>query len=181
MGYKHDGGDILAAAVAEAFDHGFGRLTFATVGKRLGVSDRTVVYYFATKAELIEATLGAMSAELLTVLEDAFGSDPLPADELMQRAWPVMSSAQAAPVMRVFFEVVGLSATGVSPYDSIVPALIDGWIDWVVPRVAAADDAARRAEAARIVAILDGLLLLQTQIGLDATAVAAKAIGLVDE
>ena len=53
MGYRHSRQEILDGALATAMDDGLSQLTFGRVAKRLGINDRTVVYYFPTKDALI--------------------------------------------------------------------------------------------------------------------------------
>ena len=65
MGHKHTKAEILDGALAAAFDDGLSRLTFGRVAKRLGISDRIVVYYFPTKDDLIGEVLIAMGVQLL--------------------------------------------------------------------------------------------------------------------
>ena len=64
MGYKHSRDDLLQAAIGLATTSGIGSLTFGAVGGRLGISDRTVVYYFPTKADMITSVIGALGAQL---------------------------------------------------------------------------------------------------------------------
>lgn len=180
MGYKYDRDEILVEAVTAAYDDGLSRLTFGRLAKRLGISDRSIVYYFPTKADLVGATVAAIGDGLIGVLESAFGAEPLPADDLARRAWPIMRAPEHAATFGVFFEMVGLSAAGLAPYDELAPLLIDGWAVWLAPRVDAPEDQ-QRAEALRIMALLDGLLLLQSQLGSDAADAAAVAAGVADE
>jgi AcrR family transcriptional regulator len=70
VGYRHSEGDILAAAIAVAKQVGMAGLTFKAVGEHLGISDRTVVYYFASKSDLIVAVAQAMGADLEQLLEE---------------------------------------------------------------------------------------------------------------
>jgi AcrR family transcriptional regulator len=53
---RHDKAQLLAAAVDTALDTGIGGLTFGAVARRAEVPDRTVVYYFPTKPELVAAS-----------------------------------------------------------------------------------------------------------------------------
>ena len=62
MGHKHTKAEILDGALAAAFDDGLSQLTFGRVAKRLGISDRIVVYYFPTKDDLIGEVILAMGA-----------------------------------------------------------------------------------------------------------------------
>ncbi|MEM7142571.1 MAG: TetR/AcrR family transcriptional regulator, partial [Actinomycetota bacterium] len=72
MGHKHSRDDILTAAVDTAFATGLSSLSFGRVAKRLGISDRTVVYYFPTKSDLVGEVLVAMGVTLQGALGEAF-------------------------------------------------------------------------------------------------------------
>ncbi len=67
---------------------------------------------------------------------------------------------------------------GIAPYDSIVPAIVGAWVDWLSARVAAGSAADRRATALGLLAQLDGLLLLRTLAGAGDADIAARALGL---
>lgn len=178
MGYRHSREDILEAAIAVVLDAGMAGLTFNRVGERLGISDRTVVYYFPTKSDLVTAVAGALSVDLLGLLEQAFGSEPLTVAELLDRAWPTLTSGRADRVFALYFEMVGLASSGQVPYDSLAKALVEGWVDWLALRTAGSTAAIRRRRALAVVAQIDGLLLIRHVLGPDQADVAAKECGI---
>lgn len=177
MGHKHDREEILAAALETAVDEGLSRLSFGRVAKRLGISDRTVVYYFPTKDDLVAAVIMAMGAELQATLERAFGSSAADHLELVRRAWPVVSDTAAERVFALFFEANGLAASGREPYRSLVPTLVELWIAWVAEFVDGSDEV-RRVEAETAIALIDGLLLLRQLGGGAASDRAAARLGI---
>jgi AcrR family transcriptional regulator len=179
VGYKHSAEEIAAAAAALALDEGLGALTFGRVARRLGVADRTVVYYFPSKADLVLAAVATMGTAFQDVLDQAFGEAPLPPDELAARAWPVLSSDQARPLLAVFLELIGLSAARTPPYDTLAATVVNDWIAWLVPRIAADDPAQARAGALGVLVRLDGLLVLLHSVGAATADEAAAALGLV--
>ena len=175
VGYLHSRKDILDGAIAAVFENGVHQLSFGKLATRLGIADRTVVYYFPSKAQLITAVLDTLAERMMTVIAKAFGDEPLPPDELGRRAWSVLTTAEADRVFRVFFEVVGLAAARVSPYADIAPVLINGWATWLEPRVKTANNG--RGETLAMMAKVDGLLLLRHTVGRKPADAAAIAMG----
>ena len=69
---KHSSDEILAAAVETAFDGGLSQLSFGRVARRLGIADRTVVYYFPTIGDLVASVVVSLGVELQSLLAPAF-------------------------------------------------------------------------------------------------------------
>jgi len=152
-------------------------LTFKSVGDRLGISDRTVVYYFPTKPDLVTAVAVALVADLERLLEEAFGSEPKHREELVDRAWQVLANSATDRVFSLYFEIVGLASSGQAPYDVIARGLVEGWVDWLVPRMHGSTPAVRRKRALATVAQIDGLLLVRHVLGREAGDAAASESG----
>jgi AcrR family transcriptional regulator len=178
MGYRHSAEEILEAAVSTALESGLAALTFKRVGERLEISDRTVVYYFPTKLDLINAVAGALVADMMHLLEQAFGSEPLSQRDLMKRAWPVLTTPAADRVFAIYFEVIGLASSGHAPYDELAAGLVEGWVDWLGPRMLGRTAKVRRSRALATVAQIDGLLLVRHVLGAAAAEAAAREAGL---
>ncbi|MEO6651958.1 MAG: TetR/AcrR family transcriptional regulator [Ilumatobacteraceae bacterium] len=179
MGHKHSKADILAGALATAFEDGISQLTFGRVAKRLGINDRMVVYYFPTKDDLIGAVLVAMGTQLQTTLASAFTTPAADHIELLTAAWPVVATEAADPVFALFFEANGLAVTGREPFHSQLRQLMAAWIDWAAAFIVGNDDH-RRVEAETAIALIDGLLLLRQLSGPDAAERVAMRLGIAD-
>jgi AcrR family transcriptional regulator len=176
MGHKYTRDELLAGALATALDGGLSELTFGRVAKRLGVSDRIVVYYFPTKSDLIGEVVSAMGAGLQVALAEAFAEPAADHAEIVRRAWPVLAAQDHERVFALFFEANGLAAIGLEPYATIVPQLVEEWIEWVAALLVGTADE-RRAGAEAAIAVLDGLFLLRLLAGAEAADRAAAALG----
>lgn len=184
MGYRHNREDVLDAAVAVAGDDGLGELTFRAIGGRLGIADRTVVYYFRTKTTLVEAVLHRASDQLVAVLAPAVGDEPRPDNLLLAASWAALQQPEAGPWLRLYVETLGLAVRGTEPYATIAGELARSWTSWFAARLVPTTDedpADVQDRAAGLLASLDGLLLLHTTVGPDLASRAARGLGVSPE
>jgi AcrR family transcriptional regulator len=170
---RHSRSEMLAAAVDVAIAGGLHQLSFGRVALHLGIADRTVVYYFPTKEQLVSEVIEAAGARFISLLNEAFGEDPKPTSELFHRAWPILTTPEADQTFKLFFELVGLAASGVHPFVSLAPQVMAGWLSIVLPRVLA-ESGSVRSSALALIAQVDGLLLLRQTLGIEAANEAAQ-------
>lgn len=168
---------MLDGALAAVFDEGFSQLTFGRLAKRLGTNDRTIVYYFPSKDDLITEVLQSIGTRLMAALSAAFVG---PADDhlaLARAAWPALARTDLDPLFRVYFEAIGLATAGREPFASLAPRLTTAWLDWLAEFFPGTPEQ-RQAEAEATVALVDGVMLLRQLAGAEAAERAAAAIGL---
>lgn len=178
MGHKHTKDEILRGALAAAFRDGLSQLTFGRVAKQLGINDRTVVYYFPSKDDLVAEVLLALGTELQATLAPAFTTPAADHLELLRTAWPILATDEADPVFALFFEANGLATTGRAPYAELLRGLIASWITWAAEFIEGDSDH-RQVEAETAIALLDGLLLLRLLAGADAAERVVRRLGIV--
>jgi AcrR family transcriptional regulator len=177
VGHKYTKGQILDGALAAAFDDGLSQLTFGRLAKRLGISDRVIVYYFPSKDDLISEILVAMGLQLQATLAEAFTTPAPDHLELMRTAWPVVAAPEADRVFALFFEANGLATAGREPYRTVVPKLVAAWIEWAGTFVIGTPRH-RLVEAQTAIAMIDGLLLLKQLQGSEAADQVAERLGI---
>ena len=175
MGYRYTKEQILEGALSAALEDGVSRLTFGRLAKQLGISDRVIVYYFPSKDDLVSEVLTALGSELQRALAPIFVRKASDHVQMLRTAWPVVARDELDRTFALFFEASGLAASGSEPYRTLVPRLVEGWIDWAASLI---DGTAsyRRREGATTIAVLDGLLLLRQLAGPDPANLAAKAL-----
>lgn len=176
MGYRHTKQEILDGALAAAFDDGLSQLTFGRVARQLGINDRTVVYYFPTKDELLTEVVTSMGIQLQQTLGEAFAAPAADHLALARAAWPVLARNETDRVFALFFEANGLAASGRAPFDTLVPQLVEAWIAWLALFLEGSARQ-RRAEAEAAIAVIDGLILLRLLVGPAAATRAAARLG----
>ncbi len=176
MGYKHTPEQILEAAVETAIGEGLHRLTFGRVAQRLGVNDRTVVYYFPTKERLVEAVLAELGRELQETVLAALPDKARDHIALVRAAAPHLMRSDMDRRFALYFEASGLASAHVEPYRTLAPVLVESWAAWFGERLAGSPER-RRAEALAAIALLDGLLLLRQLAEPEVATQAARALG----
>jgi AcrR family transcriptional regulator len=176
VGHRHTKEEILAGAMATALEVGLSQVTYGRVAKHLGINDRTVVYYFPTKEDLVAEVLGGMGVQLQQTLVPAFAARASGHLAMVRAAWPILSDPSADRVFALFFEANGLAAAGREPFAAVVPVLVESWLAWAAGMIIGPPKR-RRAEAEAAIAVIDGLLLLRQLAGAEAATRAARALG----
>ncbi|MGU3435890.1 TetR/AcrR family transcriptional regulator [Actinomycetes bacterium M1A6_2h] len=164
MAQKHSRDDMLTVALDLALEQGLSRLTFGRLASRLGISDRTVVYYFPTKDDLVTSVLSVVAERLQDVLVTAFTTPMSHHRALVATAWPVVARPEFDAMFGLYFEAIGQATAGIEPYRSLASNLMDGWIEWLAGYVVG-DPEFKYGEAAAALALLDGLLLMRQLAG----------------
>ena len=176
MGHRHTREEILAGALATAFEVGLSQLTYGRVAKHLGISDRIVVYYFPSKDDLVSEVLVSMGGQLQQTFAPAFATPRADHLALVRAAWPLLARPAADPIFALFFEANGLAAAGRDPFRTVVPQLVETWIAWAAG-LTKGTARQRRIEAETAIAVIDGLLLLRQLGGPEAADRAARRLG----
>lgn len=176
MGPKYTKEQILDGALAAAIDEGLSQLTFGRLARRLGINDRIVVYYFPTKDDLVTEVITSVGLQLQATLAQAFAKPAADHLDLARKAWPILARSNVDPVFALFFEATGLAIAGREPYRSLLPQLVEAWIEWAAALIEG-PPATRRAEAEAAVSLVDGLLLLRQIAGPDQANRAARRLG----
>ena len=170
------------AIVERLADHllaeGLAGASLRPMAKAAGTSDRMLLYYFADKDELLAAALGRVAGRLAETLERA-APEPAEPATLLRTLWNVARSDEVAPHMRLWLELSAQAARGEEPHRAIAGAIADGFLAWVDARLAVEDPEERAAQAALLLATVDGLVQLRA-VGRGDVAAAAVERGVGD-
>lgn len=156
---------LIGALADHLLAHGLAGSGLRALARAAGTSDRMLLYYFRDKEELLEAALGEVAARLTGELAAATGG-PLPPGALRMRIASFLLEERLWPYMRLWLEVASRAASGDPLCRRMGEALGRGFLAWGESQLDCTDDAVRGLEAARLLAMIEGLVLLKS-LGLD--------------
>ena len=157
---------VLERLADFVLEHGLDAANLRAMARAAGTSDRMLLYYFPDKAALLAATLERIAARMTAMLDVAAPPEPLAADALRAAVVPLLLDDAVWPYMRVWLAIASRAAHGDPLCRSIGGALGRGFLAWVEAHLTVADPACLTAEAAKILASIEGLMLLKA-LGLD--------------
>lgn len=159
------------ARVVEALaDHllatGLSQSSLRQLAAAAGVSDRMLLYYFGDKADVLEQTMARLAATMTERLGAAIPEGAaLSPSMLMARAGRFVLEADFVPYMRLWLDVVAAAGRREAPFPAIARQVTHGFLDWIGQRLDAPPGPEREGCAAMILALVDGLILVEVGAG----------------
>ncbi len=154
---------VVERLAAHLLETGLSRTSLRQLAEAAGVSDRMLLYYFADKAEVLSAVMARVAGELALRLAEAVPEGRLlkPA-ALVRRTAQFTTGPEMRRFMRLWVEVVAAAAKGEAPFTAIATEVMAGFRRWVDARLDLPAGADREATTAAIIAMIDGLALVDT-------------------
>lgn len=169
---------VAKRLAAHLLETGLSRTSLRQLAQAAGVSDRMLLYYFADKAEVLSSVMARVAGELALRLAEAIPDGaPLKPAELVRRAAAFTTGPDMRRFMRLWVEVVAAAARGEAPFPAIVAQVMAGFRLWVDTRLDLPAGADREGTAAAIIAVIDGLALVDICADDDIAARMTGALG----
>lgn len=146
--------------------HGLPAASLRPLARAASTSDRMLLYYFDDKNDLIAAILVRLGNQLRAMLDGARVTEPKPASELLPILRAHVTDDALWPYMRLWLDLAAGAARGNALYRQVGEGIGRGFFDWLVPQIAADDTSRRYHEAARLLTLIEGMVLLKS-LGLD--------------
>ena len=140
--------DALLAAVIDSIGrNGLGARSLRDLAADAGTSHRMLIHHFGSRDGLLVAIVTEVESRTAEVLQ------PLPAEpaRAVEAVWKNVAEPEQWRFERLFFECYARGAHGEEPFNRLIPALVDSWLEGLRGR---ARDQARLA-----LAVVRGLLL----------------------
>jgi AcrR family transcriptional regulator len=141
--------------------HGLVASSLRPLAKAAGTSDRMLLYYFSDKAEIIGATLTRIAERMTLELAAYTAPKPLPLDALVAHLSAIVLKTEFWPYMCVWLELASRAGRGDPLYGPIAAQIGQGFLGWGAIQLAAADDEARARDTARLLVMVEGMVLVK--------------------
>jgi AcrR family transcriptional regulator len=143
--------DLLERITDYVAANGLSDLSLRPLADAVESSPRVLLYYFASKEELI----GEVLAQLRARQRDVFATLPREAASYahtVRAAWKLMSAPEHERVFSLFFEVYGLALQARERYAEFLKGAVDDWIAYL--QIAKLDDGYTRRDARAIATVI---------------------------
>ena len=148
--------DLLEKVIADFQANGIGDRSLRDIAAGVGTSHRMLIHHFGSREGLLTEVVRRVESEQRAFL----ASVDVPPEDLALVMWLRLREPAVWPNERLFFECYARAARGEAPYASLLPALVNDWLDAFAPNDPSDPAAQRaRAEARLSLALFRGLLL----------------------
>lgn len=153
---------VLTEALADiVLSEGLEALSLRPAAARLGTSDRMLLYYFGSKADLVSDVLGTISARLAERLAEFPAGRKLAPTVMIARTAALLADPSIKPFMRVWTEIVARAVRDDAMFRDLAQAMFESWLAWIAARVAFPKGVSSRKGAAAILAVVEGFSTLE--------------------
>lgn len=156
----HRRADLLDRMADHVLAHGLGAASLRPLAEAAGTSDRMLLYYFRDKAELLAAVLDRLAARLGAELEARAAGRPVPPAALRAALAAAALDDALRPFLRLWLEIAAAAGRGDPVCAAAGQRIARGFLAWTDAQLDLPDPAERAAEAARLLAAIEGLALL---------------------
>lgn len=173
---------VEAALAAHLLETGLAKTSLRQLATAAGVSDRMLLYYFDDKAEALACATQRVAAELAAHVAGAMKSDGrLSPIALMREAVAVTTRPDTRPYMRLWVEIVAAAARNEAPFAGIADQVMAGFQQWAEQHLDIDDPEERESVAAMVIALIDGIAIVDICRGASLAGRAAGALSILAE
>lgn len=154
--------DTLLDSLADhVLAHGLAASSLRRLAAAAGTSDRMLLYYYPDKAALLSAILERIGQRLLGLLMARGGGEAMPFEPLRRHLVALLTADDLWPYMQLWFEVAAKAARGDGFALAVGGRMGEAFLMWGAAQLHCEDEADRPAQAAQLLAAIDGAMLLK--------------------
>jgi AcrR family transcriptional regulator len=156
---------ILDRLADHVLAEGLAAASLRPLARAVGTSDRMLLYYFKDKAAIITAVIERVSTRLALLLAARRAARPLALDDLRRELLAILFADDLWPYMRLWLEIASMAARDPF-YRQVGESIARGFLAWGAAQLDAATPAERAADAAKLLVMTEGAVLLRS-VGLE--------------
>jgi hypothetical protein len=130
-----------------------------------------LIYYFGSKAVMMDDVLGCVGDRFSTWLSGTTRGIRIPPHNMVGHTATLMASPEAKPFVELWFDIAARARRGDRLYGVSAARIAETWTEWIVRSVHFPAGVAPRNAAAMMLAIANGIAMLESS----APSVAAAA------
>lgn len=166
-----------AAIAAYLLDQGLADTGLRRLAAECKTSDRMLLYYFDDKNDILTTVLTHIAADFANRLAELAPEEKkLPPLELLTVSAAFSQNPEMQPYFRLFVEVIAESAKKIPPFPAIAESMFEGYLDWTSKRLPLSDPEEKRSTALALIAIIDGLAVVNIGMGKEAATDAVATL-----
>lgn len=140
---------------------GLSKTSLRQLAAAADISDRMLLYYFQDKADVLTTVLEHLAQKMTVEMNAAIPEGQLfDPGVLFAQAATVVSDDSFRPYMRLGIEISAAAIRGEERFSNLSKGIAAGFILWLEGRLATKNAIERKAQAAMILGMLDGLAIL---------------------
>jgi len=130
------------------------------MAEALGTSDRMLLYYFGTKAGLLDEVFRHLTLSMANQLDACTEPDNLPADQLSSRILAQLKSQTFTPYMTLWLQMAALASGGDDVCKAGGARFGQVLLAWIAAQIDSSDEKVRTHDAALVLVLVKGHFLL---------------------
>ena len=152
---------VTERLAAHLLETGLTQDSLRQLARAAGISDRMLLYYFADKAEVLSAAAARIAAQTVESLAEALPEGTtLPPRKLIMLATQLTAGPKMRQFMRLWVEMIAAAAKGEEPFVTISGHVMASFKQWLAARLEVPVGTDAAATAGVIIALIDGLALV---------------------
>ena len=106
---------------------GLDALSLRPAAARLGTSDRMLLYYYGTKAELVEDVLRRIAERFSTYLQSTTRNNRIPPQNMVGHTANAMTTEEGRPFLQLWLEIAARAGRGDPAFKDIAMTIGEFW------------------------------------------------------
>jgi AcrR family transcriptional regulator len=123
--------NLLDRVWAYVLERGFADLSLRPLSQAVGMSPRTLLYYFGAKEAIVTAVIGRIRERQLAMFDRLRQAELSTPTAVCKAAWAYMTAPEVQPMLRLFFEIYALALRDPNRFPGFLERAIEDWLDFL--------------------------------------------------